>query len=113
MKTILPILTILFTFFVCHRAEAQIDTVRVQTSAICDQCKERIENDLSFEKGIKSSHVDLKTSIVTVIYHRDKTDVKKIREAITKIGYDADSLKADSKSYRKLPDCCKHENKQN
>ncbi len=88
---------------------AQSDTVRIQTSAICEQCKDRIENDLAFEKGIKSSKLDLKTKVVTVVYHTKKTDPQKIREAVTRIGYDADTLKADEKSYRKLPDCCKHE----
>ena len=88
---------------------AQADTVRIKTSAICEQCKERIENDLSFEKGIKSSSLDLDTKVVTVIYNPKKTNEQNIREAITKIGYDADSLTADPKSYKKLPDCCKHE----
>ena len=92
-------------------AMAQMDTIRIKTSSICEQCKERIENDLSFEKGIKSSNLDLKTKIVTVVYNPKKTDEQRIRVAITKIGYDADTMKADQKSFRKLPDCCKHESK--
>ena len=89
-----------------------MDTVRIKTTSICEQCKERIEIDLSFEKGIKSSNLNLKTKIVTVVYNSKKTDEQKIRTAITKIGYDADTLKADPKSFRKLPDCCKHDTKQ-
>jgi copper chaperone CopZ len=86
---------------------AQTDTVRIKTSAICDQCKEKIENDLSFEKGVKSAKLDLKTKEVTVVYNPKKTDEQKIREAITQIGYDADTLKADANAFKKLPDCCK------
>jgi copper chaperone CopZ len=86
---------------------AQTDTVRIKTSAICDQCKEKIENDLSFEKGVKSAKLDLKTKEVTVVYNPKKTDEQKIREAITQIGYDADTLKANAKAFNKLPDCCK------
>src|SRR5436305_1265053 len=82
-------------------AAAQIDTARIQTSAICEQCKEKIENDLSFEKGVKSVKLDLKTKIVTVVFNSKKTDSQKIREAISKIGYDADSVKADVRSYNK------------
>jgi hypothetical protein len=33
--------------------------------------------------------------------------VEKIRIAITKSGYDADSLKADPKAFKHLPECCK------
>jgi len=112
MKTIKLFFAGMIAFVLSNYAHAQNDTVRIKTSAICDQCKERIENDLSFEKGIKSSNLDLNSKIITVIYSPKKTDSQKIREAITRIGYDADSLKADSKSYNKLPDCCKHPDKQ-
>jgi|SRR5689334_8648503 len=88
-------------------AKAQTDTVRIKTSAICEQCKERIEHDLSFEKGVKSSSMNLETKEVTVVYNAQKTDPQKIRTAITKSGYDADSLKADTKAYGRLPECCK------
>jgi mercuric ion binding protein len=112
MKKIKIILISVLAIILSNVAHAQTNTVRIQTSAICEQCKERIENDLSFEKGVKSSTLDLKTKVITVIYNPKKTDEQKIREAITKIGYDADTLKADLKAYGKLPNCCKHnENK--
>ena len=110
MKTIKMILILMLTGIGAY-AQNLSDTVRIQTSAICDQCKDRIENDLSFEKGVKTVKLDLESKIVTVTYNPKKTDVQKIREAITKIGYDADTLKADSKSYNKLPQCCKHVDK--
>jgi mercuric ion binding protein len=101
----LSIAAMLLLSFTVH---AQTDTVRIKTSAICDQCKDRIEHDLSFEKGVKSVHLDLPTKIITVIFNEKKTNEQNIREAISKIGYDADSLKADLRSYNKLPECCKH-----
>ena len=98
----------LFLGLICSLwVHAQMDTVRIKTSAICDQCKERIEHDLSFEKGVKSNVLNLDTKEVTVVYNPKKTDPDKIRVAITKIGYDADSLKADMSAFNKLPDCCK------
>ena len=111
MKKILFVTAVLIMSVCMNDATAQTDTARIQTSAICEQCKDRIESDLSFEKGIKSSNLDLKTKVVTVLYNPKKTDAQKIRAAITRIGYDADSLKADPKSYKKLPDCCKKESK--
>jgi periplasmic mercuric ion binding protein len=83
------------------------DTLRVQTSAVCGECKEIIERYLSFEKGILSSDLDVKSKVLTVIYNQKKTDPDKIRVAITHSGYDADSLKADPRAFRKLPECCK------
>lgn len=101
-KLIIFIVTMTFASF----ANAQTDTVVVKTSVICNECKERIEHDLSFEKGVKSNVVNLDTKDVTVVYNSAKTDPEKIRIAITKIGYDADSLKADQKAFKKLPLCC-------
>ncbi len=111
MKFSKIIFTTMIMLSINFYVQAQNDTVRIKTSAICDQCKERIEHDLPFEKGIRSANLDLSNNIVTVIYNSKKTNGQTIREAITKIGYDADSLKADLKSYGKLPDCCKHPDK--
>lgn len=110
MKKI-KMITVLLVFMMASIANAQVATVKIKTSAICTQCKEKIENDLSFEKGVKSANLDVDSKIVTVIYNTKKTDEQKIRIAVTKIGYDADTLKADVKSFNKLPDCCKHEGK--
>jgi mercuric ion binding protein len=113
MKTINQIILGITIFMLSKNANAQNDTVRIKTSAVCEQCKARIENDLSFEKGIKSANLDIQTNIVTVIYNSKKTNKEIIRQAITHIGYDADSLKADIKNYNRLPDCCKHPEKPN
>jgi periplasmic mercuric ion binding protein len=88
-------------------ALSQTDTIKIQTSAICETCKKTLEGDLSFEKGVKKSVLDLDTKILTVIYNPEKTNPEKIRIAVTKSGYDADSLHADPKAYKHLPECCK------
>jgi len=100
---IILILTMTISSFV----NAQTDTLVVKTTVLCDECKERIEHDLSFAKGVKSNVVNLDTKEVTVVYNPEKTDPQKIRVAITKIGYGADSLKADQKAFNKLPLCCR------
>ncbi len=81
--------------------------IRIQTSAQCELCKGRIEGTLAFEKGVKTSELDLENKIVTVIYNPDKITTDKIRNTISKAGYDADEVKADPKAYQKLPVCCK------
>jgi periplasmic mercuric ion binding protein len=86
------------------------EEVKIQTSAVCGQCKERIEHDLAFEKGVTSVSLDNETKIVTVGYSPKKTDPDKIRVAISKIGYDADNVPADPVAYDKLPKCCKKDN---
>lgn len=94
-------------FFVAGSLSAQTDTLVIRTSALCETCKKAIEHDLSFVKGVKKSEVDLDEKVITVVYNAEKTTPEKIRMAITKSGYDADSLKADEKAFRRLPECCK------
>ena len=86
--------------------ESKYDTAIIKTSAVCKMCKERIEHDMSFEKGVKSVELDLPTQELTIVYRKDKTTEEDLKIAVTKIGYDADDLVADQKAHDRLPDCC-------
>lgn len=99
-------LFVLQLFMFSFVAMAQTDTIVIATSAQCNMCKKKIEDALRFEKGIKQAVLDVKTKNATVIYNGKKTDAGKIRKAISLLGYDADSVPADSASYAKLHECC-------
>lgn len=90
-----------------HAADGKFDTIMIKTSSQCDMCKERIEEALAFEKGVKKSELNVETQICTVTYKKGKTSPEKIRVAISKVGYDADDVPADPKAYSKLDACCK------
>lgn len=96
---------------IAQEKKKNYEEVQIQTSAVCGMCKERIEHDLAFEKGVKSVVLDNETKIVTVGYSPKKTNPDKIRQAISKIGYDADDVAADPIAYEKLPGCFKKSNK--
>ncbi len=89
-----------------QETKTTIDTVKIQTSAKCNDCKERLEHNISFEKGVKSVELDNETKILTVVYKTAKTNKEKIKIAITKVGYDADEMPADQKAHDRLPACC-------
>lgn len=88
-------------------AEPKEKEIKIQTSAVCGMCEERIESNMAFEKGVKSVELDDKTKIVTIRYKTARTNPDKLRKAISKLGYDADDVEADPKAYAKLPACCK------
>jgi len=88
----------------------EYDTVQIQTSAICGDCKERLEHNIAFEKGVKSVELNDETKVLTIVYKTGKNDKEKLKIAITKVGYDADDLVADEKAYNRLPACCKKDN---
>jgi copper chaperone CopZ len=79
----------------------------IQTSAECSTCKKALEQGLAYEKGVKFTVLDVPSKILSVTYNPDKTSPEKIKHAISKLGYDADDVKADSAAYAKLPSCCK------
>ena len=81
-------------------------TIKIKTSAECDMCKTRIEKEMAFVKGVKKADLDLATRVLTVTYQTKKTSPDAIKAAISKIGYDADDVKADNKAFKKLPECC-------
>ena len=110
MKTIqkfLIIAVILITGTGVYAQTSKNETAKIKTSAVCGQCKTRIEEGLAYEKGIKDATLDVETKIVTVHYNPSKTTVEDIRKAISRLGYDADEVPADKAAYAKLPACCK------
>ena len=116
MKKMISVLSVaLMVFFSTSYSTAQeksknAEEIKIQTSAVCGMCKDRIEHNLAYEKGIKNVSLDDETKVVTVGYSPKKTNPDEIRKAISKIGYDADDVAADPVAYEKLLGCCKKGN---
>jgi len=85
----------------------KVQTVEIQTSAICDMCKDLIvDKTLAFEKGLRFAEMDVETGVLTVRYRKDKTSLEHIRNVISKLGYAADSVKPEMEAYNNLHFCC-------
>ena len=107
MKKVSVYLLMLLLTAGLYAADGKFETIKIKTSSQCDMCKERIEEALAFEKGVKTAVLDIETKVVTVTYKKSKTSSEKIKKAISKVGYDADEVAADPKAYSKLDACCK------
>ncbi len=104
-------LFLLFALMFLQMANAQekkskLETVIIQTSAECGDCKERIEEMLNYTKGIKFSELDLETKKLTVKYATKKISLAEIKTKLSELGYDADEVKSNPESVKKLPLCC-------
>jgi hypothetical protein len=89
-------------------AQKKLQSVSIQTSAVCEMCEDLIINKtLAFEKGIKFAEMDVKTGLLGVRFRKDKTSLNHIRSVISQLGYSADSVKANPKAYEALHFCCK------
>jgi cation transport ATPase len=100
---------LLFFFFITLSSSlfAQKSTlVAIQTSAQCNDCKDRIEMALNQTKGVVYDELNIETKVVEVKYKVSKTDPAKLQKAVTSIGYDADGFKADQVAQKALPLCC-------
>jgi len=112
MKKIV-LLTVLLAMFVSVNTFAQKSknstkqTITIQTSAQCEECKVTIEKGLAYVSGVKKSNLNLDDKKVTITYLSNKVTVEKLKTEISKIGYDADEVKADATAYEKLSPCCK------
>lgn len=85
----------------------KVEEVKIQTSAICFDCKGRIEGALNYLKGVKFAELDNDTKMVTVRYKTKKVNVDQIKAEIAAAGYTADDVKAVPSAIDKLPACCK------
>lgn len=83
------------------------EEITIKTSAVCSMCKQNIEKAMAYEKGVKSSNLDVKSQTLMVKYNPKKTSPEKIKKAISMTGYDADDVPADPKAYEGLNACCK------
>ena len=79
-----------------HKKEKSEVTFLV--SMKCEKCQKRIENTLSFEKGVTGLDVNLPKKTVTIEYRDGKTSPEKLKEAIQKLGYTVAPLPAASKA---------------
>ncbi|TXK44464.1 heavy-metal-associated domain-containing protein [Pontibacter qinzhouensis] len=85
------------------------ETVQIKTSAVCSMCKKTLEKAMAYEKGVKSSSLDVKSKMFTVVYDSKKTNPENIIKAVNATGYDADDKPAQERAYNRLDDCCKKE----
>lgn len=60
------------------------------TSIHCASCGKKVQENISFEKGVKDLKVDVDSKLVTVTFNPAKTDTIKLKKALNKLGYSAE-----------------------
>lgn len=118
MKNLLKSMLVVFAVFsISNTAMAQKTTQKavIKTFLHCDHCKEcetcgqKFNTEMLKIKGIKMYELDDKAMTFTIYYNSKKTTLQAIKEGISKLGYDADEVKADPEAYESLDGCCKAE----
>lgn len=102
-------------FSISNSVSAQKTTQKavIKTTLHCDHCKEcetcgqLFKTEMLKIKGLKMYELDDKKMTFTIYYNSKKTNIEAIKIAISKLGYDADDVKATSEGIASLDGCCK------
>jgi len=109
------LLIILFTFLIiaCSTAPTfHAATIKTPTTQ-CGMCKQTIESSLSCIKGVNSVTVDLINYQTVIKYNPNRISLTDLELVISKSGYHANRVEADSTAYRNLHICCRLPNDRN
>ncbi len=111
-KLLLSLLVFLFSITLQAQDKSKkLETITIKTSAVCDMCKNTLEKNMAYEKGVKKADLNVESKVFTITYNPQKTTPEKIKKAINNAGYDADESPADPKAYENLHACCKKDSK--
>lgn len=94
-----------------QQASKGVQTVTIQTNGVCQKCADKFKENVPYFKGVKSYTYDMQTAKLTINYDAKKTNPDQLRQEISKLGYNADNVKADPAARAKLPACCQVDKK--
>ena len=94
-------------------------TVVFKANLHCISCKNKVEKNIPFEKGVKDLKIDMDKQTITIIFREDKNNVENLQKAIEKLhievkGIEGDSIKAKAgetggQKGNKKDGCCNKE----
>lgn len=96
MKTIRIIFTTAF-MVCCFNAKSANKVVKDTTICLrvemdCMSCKQKIEKNIAFEKGVKALDVDFAKKTVTIKYHKEKNTPQQLKQSIENLKYKAEFI---------------------
>ena len=68
------------------KAKAEIKEATFDVSIHCKNCYKKLQENLSYEKGVKGLHICMEDQIVYFKYDASKTNEETLKNAIIKLG---------------------------
>lgn len=75
------------------RKKAELKEIVIRSNLHCEKCVKKIEENLSFEKGVKALKVSLGENTITISFDPAKTSSEALTDAVRKLGYSAAVIK--------------------
>lgn len=79
------------------RPRKDYSKVVFSVSMHCENCVKKIQENIAFEKGVKSLEVSLDKHTVYIEYDPEKTDVNTLASAIEKLGYEVREISPENR----------------
>jgi copper chaperone CopZ len=97
MKKVLLLSAMMLTAAVGLAKDIKTVVVTTDPQMHCDNCVNKIQGNLRFEKGVKQIQCDIPTQRVTITYDADKTKPETLIKSFEKFGYKAKEVKKEPK----------------
>ena len=72
------------------------EEVTFSVNMTCDGCKQKIEKNISWEKGVKDLEINLEKKTVKINYDPKQTSEEKLKKAIEKLKFTCEKPKTGS-----------------
>jgi copper chaperone CopZ len=110
MKTVKIIIVALLAVVISSSAYSQTSTSKTETikvSGNCGMCKDRIEKAAKID-GVSKAEWNKESKMLAATFDPAKTNIGEIGKKVAAAGHDTEKVKADDKTYSKLPGCCQY-----
>ena len=68
------------------KAKAEIKEVTFKVQLHCESCVKKVQENLSYEKGVKDLHICMDDQVIALKYDSSKTNEETLKKAIEKLG---------------------------
>ena len=72
--------------FGSKKPKAEAKEVTFKVNLHCQSCVKKVQENISFEKGVKGLHVCLEDQVISIKYDPAKTSEETLKNAIVKLG---------------------------
>ena len=80
------------------KVEKKKETVEIRLDEMCQNCVNKIDNFIAFEKGVTALDIDQENMSVNVTYWANRTDTTKLKNAFTKVKLNVEEMKMVEKT---------------
>ncbi len=89
-------------------AQKKQETVTFNVPLDCEGCIEKVEKNITFEKGVRAIDCNLEEKTVKVTYQPKRTNVESLKKGFAKIGYSKITVKEEvcHKEKKMKSSCC-------